>query len=61
MAKEKMSKPVYEAESSEMYASVADMRMHEKTESVAEVAYEKWMGGSGANTLDAYKKWSTGK
>ena len=61
MAKEKISKPVYEAESSEVYTSTDEMKMHEKTESIAEMSYERWMGGSPANTLDAYKKWSTGK
>lgn len=59
MAKESTGKPVFEAESSEVYASTEEMRMHEKTESVAEQTYEKWMGGSPANTLDAYKKWNT--
>lgn len=54
-----MAKEIYEAGSSEVYGSTEEMRMHEKTESTAEQAYEKWMGGAGANSLDAYKKWKT--
>lgn len=60
MAKEKKMKPVVETETGEVYHNAEEMRMHEKTESYSEMAYEQWMGGSPANTLDAQKKWSRG-
>lgn len=51
----------YEAKTAEKYPSKKDMDWHEKTESVAEQSYEKWMGGSPANSLNAQAKWSRGK